>query len=283
MQYEKVIAIRKVGDIGIASDGRFFILIICNDTKTYQVKFNLTTTKGNQNELITHYIGTKMGAPVLIGKLITFSKRVLDSIIEVMKDRGIPADPNFFIGTELFGIEWHDGAKTAKTEEEVKTFYTMCKNRASFYAIYSFDQYLRNYDRQHFNHLMVKLEEDKKPTHYYATIDGDRIFGSTGWDNMDIEGKKFCCFTHDFHKMLYDIVLDDEQFKIVRLYASKIRDITDSDIDVLLKTMDGIYNDPKGEHVKITNILKTRKTSIMSACNGSCFNNVKQKRLSANV
>lgn len=279
MEYRKVIAERKIGGKIAKDDGRFFVLIEGSDKKIYQVKFNLVTTKGNQNEMITHYIGTKMDAPVLNGCILVFSKRMLGSIIDLATAsmRALP-DKSFFKSTELFGIEWYDGAKFANSEDEVKFFFTMCKNRNAFFAIYSFDQYLRNYDRQYHNHMIMKRDEDKKPSHYYASIDGDRIFGSTGWSLLNQEKIKFDCFPEKFHNLLYSIV-DDESYKTVMKYAVNILQIKESELDLLLKTLNDVYNDPKSEHDKIVEILKYRKDKIFDSCDGSCFVNVKKKRL----
>ena len=280
MPYPKVVATRRVGDPIIAADGRYFILVLGEDNKTYQVKFNLVNTKGNQNELITHYIGTKMKAPVLCGSILVFSKRILDSIVEGMS-RLISATPDstFYKSNELFGIQWHDGARFAASEKEVNTFFASCKNKKSFFAIYSFDQYLRNYDRQYFNHMIVKKEEDKKPSHFYATIDGDRIFGDVGWSRLRIEKEIFQCFDHDFHLNLYKIV-DDKNYQHVLDFAANVLNINDTDIDLLEKSMNDIYEDPKLEHAMISDILKYRKRKIIDACDGTCFTNVQKKRLS---
>lgn len=294
MDYNTVIAERVLKDlttnsyhINISDDGRFFINFICNDKKAYQVKFNLITSKGNQNELITHFIGSKIDAPVLHGALVQLSKRMLDSTIDAIEKEliahGISAAPDrlFFKDYKLFGIQWHEGAMHATSEDDVKVFFSMCKNRTAFYATYPFDQYLRNYDRQYFNHLIIRHEEDIKPSHY-ASIDGDRIFGSTGWRRLELERDEFTCFSEPYHKSLYDIV-DNNSFKIVRKYASNIRDIKDEEIDGLKKIMDQIYSDPKNEHDRIIDVLKYRKSEMMSSCDGSCFSGVKQKRLSSHA
>lgn len=280
MIYEKVIAVRKTSKPMISEeDGRYFILFACDDGKIYQVKFNLTTTKGNQNELITHYIGSRVGAPVLEGRLVTFSKRALETIAKEMaaRTRG-HVDSTFYRSTELFGIEWHEAARMASSEAEVFTFFSMCKNFNSFYAIYPFDQYLRNYDRQYFNHLMVKKEQDRKPTHYYATIDGDRLFGSTGWQGIDIERGEFGCFEEDFHPILYGIV-SEKGYETVYKYAIEVESISNSDIDGLYEILCNIYNDPKSEHDKIAEVLKYRRSRVRAACDGSCFPKVKKQRL----
>ncbi len=283
MKYRKVIAERKVGGKIAKSDGRFFVLVEGSDKKIYQVKINLVTTKGNQNEMITHYIGTKMDAPVLDGCILVFSKRLLDSIIDLAAAsmQAIP-DKSFFRRTELFGVEWHDGAKFANSEDEVKFFFQMCKNRNAFFAIYPFDQYLRNYDRQYHNHMIMKRDEDKKPSHYYMTIDGDRIFGSPGWNLLNEEKSKFECFPEKFHNLLYSIV-DDESYKTVMRYAVNISHINESELDLLLKILNDVYNDPKCEHDKIIEILKYRKDKLYDFCDGTCFSNVKKKRLPTNA
>ena len=43
------------------------------------------------------------------------------------------------------------------------------------------------------------------------------------------------------------------------------------------------YSDIKLEHSKIADILKHRKSKILDSCDGNCFANVKNKRLSENA
>lgn len=280
--YKTVRAIRKADiKIDVASDGRFFIVFVCSDKKLYQVKFNMLNTKGNQNELITHFVGSSIEAPVLDGVLVEFGSKVLESIIKTMSNASPNIDSSCYKAMKLFGIEWHEGARFAKSEDEVKYFHQICKNKNDFFAIYSFDQLLRNYDRKFFNHIIVKKDGEQKPSHY-GTIDGDRIFGSTGWNSLDDESKKFCCMPYGFHKLLYDLV-DEESYKIVRKFAINIYKITDSEIEKLLKVMDNNYTDVKNEHSKIADILKYRKYKVIDYCDGNCFSKVKDKRLSANA
>lgn len=281
MIYNTVRAIRQSEvSIEVSADGRFFVVFVCSDKKQYQVKFNMRNTKGNQNELITHYSGMKMEAPVLNGCFVEFSPRMLSSIFEQMSEKTPNIDKNAYKSYKMFGIEWHEGARFAGSEREVSYFHSICKNKNDFYSIYSFDQFLRNYDRQFFNHIIIKKEGEKKPSHY-ATIDGDRIFGSTGWDKIEEERNKYCCLPEGFHKMLYDLV-DENTYKIVRKFAVNIYKITDEEINILQKTMDNIYTDIKNEHSKITDILKDRKRKVIDNCDGGCFSKVKNKRLSAN-
>ena len=282
MTYKTVRAIRQSNvPIKVASDGRFFVVFVCSDKKQYQVKFNIVHTKGNQNELITHYIGSKMNAPVLNGCFIEFSPRILSSILEQMEKESPHIDKNCYKACKMFGVEWHEGARFARSESEVSYFHSICKNKNDFYAIYPFDQLLRNYDRQYFNHIIIKKEKEKKPSHYYATIDGDKIFHSAGWWKLDKEAVMFSCFSEKFHKLLYNLV-DEEAYKIVRKFAINIYKISDDEINTLQKTMNDIYTDVKNEHSKITDILKDRKYKVIDYCDGNCFSKVKYKRLSLN-
>ena len=278
MKYKKVVARRQVGKYHKSSDGRYFIRFLCDDNKIYQVKFNLINTKGNQNELITHFVGNAIKAPVLEGRMIEFSKRVLDMTVATMKKIVPNADLSFYKSNQLFGIEWHEGARHAESEEEVADFYAMCKNRDAFYSIYPFDQYLRNYDRQHFNHLMVKIQGDRKPTHFYAAIDGDRIFGSTGWDMVTSEKTTFDCFPKPFHSKLYGLISDDK-FNHVQRHAVEINNMTDDVVDNLGNILESTYSAPKSENGIILEALKFRRDNFNKACSGSCFPNVKHKLL----
>ena len=114
MQYETVRALRqaklknKAKPYNISDDGRCFIIVVANDKKLYQVKFNLTNTKGNQNELVTHFIGSNMNAPTLNGRLVEFSDRVLKSILDGLSKKTPNIDKSAYKQNKLFGIEWHE-------------------------------------------------------------------------------------------------------------------------------------------------------------------------------
>ena len=284
MQYETVRALRqaklknKAKPYNISDDGRCFIIVVANDKKLYQVKFNLTNTKGNQNELVTHFIGSNMNAPTLNGRLVEFSDRVLKSILDGLSKKTPNIDKSAYKQNKLFGIEWHEEARFARSEEEVKYFHSVCKNKNDFFAIFPFDQALRNRDRKHFNHIIVKKGSDEKPSHY-ATIDGDRIFNSPAWDKLHVEKDKYECFKDDFYTKLYDLI-DDKSHKIILKFAGNLYRISDETIDLLQKTMDENYNDLKKQHSIISDILKKRKSEVIGHCNGKCFKGVSQKRLS---
>lgn len=288
--YETVRAIRVLIDASgnpimtIAPDGRYSIVFMCNDGKSYQVKFNTMSSKGNQKELITHFIGMQMRAPVLSGKLVQIPKVILEKTIALISSReegGIienQPDQAFYTTGTLFGIEWISISKNAESENDVKELYDVCKNKKSFFAIYPFDQYLRNYDRHYANHLFFKVEGDKKPTHLYAAIDGDRIFGCTSWKMLNAERHRYDCFSETFHKDLYSIV-DNKTIDEVKKYTVHIEQISNEALFELFEILNQLYVDTQDEHAKIHEILVDRKSKILAKCDGSCFQNVRKRVL----
>lgn len=258
-----------------AKDGRFYVIAYLSDGRKFQVKFNVERSRGNQKELITNFVGKEIGASVLNGAFLKFTNNQINGLCDVLEANGLKK-PNLenFSKNIFFGIEWHDEAKSLKCEEELKEALSECKNRKEFFGIFPFDQFLRNYDRQYFNHIIVKIQGEKKPSHY-AIIDGDRIFGATSWDKLEEEKYKFECFHEDFHNKLYDLVGDDEYNTIYRFLIQ----ITTVETGKLLELMKKVYDDPKFENDKIKQVLDYRKEKIFDYCDGSCFCNVTQKRL----
>lgn len=276
MEYE-ILIVNKCNSISQpATDGRFFVIITANNGKNYQVKFNVNKSKGNQKELITNFIGKQMKASVLEGAFLRFSQKQINVICDYIKNVFHSKEPNMecFSKNILFGIEWHDGAYTATSEDDVPLFIATCKNTKDFYAIFPFDQYLRNFDRQYFNHLAIKRNGDTKPSHY-AIIDGDRIFKCTSWDLLKSEKDKFDCFKEPFHLKLYNLV-DDSTF--THIFASKAQ-ISLLEIHKLEKIMKEIYDDPQLENSTIFETLAFRKEEIFNYCNGDCFHKVTKKTL----
>lgn len=263
----------------ISKDNRSFIIIEASNKKLYQVKFNTIKTRGNQNELITHFIGSNMDAPVLDAAFIEFSPNVLSTILDSLsRETENIIDKECYKQNKLFGIEWHEAARFASSEDEVKYYHSICKNKNDFFAIFPFDQALRNHDRYYKNHIIIKRESDAKPSHY-ASIDGDRIFNSTGWDKLESEKDRFDCFARDYHKKLYDLI-DNKSFTYVRKFAVKLHNIKNETIDLLNETMNENYKDLKHQHSIISDILKYRKERVIEHCNGKCYKKVTQKRLS---
>lgn len=279
MDYGHLIAKKLYMDDLPAHDGRFFIKVLCEDDNLYQVKFDVRENRSNQNELIMNYVASEISASVPDGVFIQFSERQLKGISEKVKslnDKSI-VSLDHFPNMVLFGSMWYGEAMQARSDDEVESFYNNCKNREDFFCVFPCDQYLRNYDRQHFNHIAVKKLGDKKPSHY-VMIDGDRIFGSTSWNMIDKEKTKFSCFDKNFHKKLYSLV-NDTNFKYVKEVAAKISYI---DIELLMELLYRIYDNSKENYSKIRGFLEYRKDKIWYVCNGDCFENVSDKPLSFN-
>jgi len=259
-----------------AKDGRFYVIATITDGRQYQVKFNVANSAGNQKELISNFVGKEMEASVLDGAYLQFSQRQIEWVINQIKSfRAIVPNLECFSKNIFFGVEWHVAARKLSNEDELQEALLECKNQKEFFCVFPFDQYLRNYDRFYKNHLVVKKSGDKKPSHY-AVIDGDRIFGCTSWNELDNEKIKFKCFSEPFHKGLYNLVKDTDYTQVYK-YLAKVGLVSVSN---LIIEMDKIYDDPKLIHGKIKDVLEYRKDKMFDYCDGSCFPNVKKKRLS---
>ena len=258
-------------------NGRFFILVEA-DGVIWQVKINVRGERSNQNECIAHLIGSHIGAPVTEGAFLRFSRTHLDKIADYAKNRlGITVDMSEYRDNTLFGVRWHKGAATPVDDDQVRVMVGGCANKKDFFAVFAFDQYLRNYDRQPFNHLFISTSGRRKPR-LYTIIDEDRIFGSTRWDRIEVEKRNENCFNEPFHRKLYEMV-DDSGFTEAFKFAAQIDCLPESDIDDIITTLRRFYAVSQDDLDKVETFLKHRKSRMITICNGSCFPNVAQKRL----
>ena len=253
-----------------ALDGRFFILVKADDGNEYQIKFNLPNTKGNQKEFIANFVSREMGVTTLEGAFIELSTHQKEKIA-----KRYGADIRDFGENKFFGVKWYSTAKRLKNEKHLHQALQECKNKQEFFAIFPFDQYLRNYDRFYKNHLIITKDNSKKPSHYVA-IDGDRIFGSTGIDRIDDEKDKWDCFQEPYHEMLYSLVGEKEYTQVYKYLAS----IGMVQVHLLMQYISSNYTLSKEEYDKIREILEYRKDKMFEfSCDGSCFPALKKKRL----
>lgn len=255
-----------------ALDGRLFVVVTCNDGIEYQVKLNVKDNKSNHNEFISNVVGREIGASVPNGKWIQFSKRQIDGLC--VKFNLINTE--CFSKMLYFGVEWYDETYTPQCDEDVPFLVNECKNKKSFFAVFPYDQFLRNHDRVFHNHMAIKKEGESKPSHYLS-IDGDRIFGCTTWSRLDVEKNNFNCFNYDFYQKLYDLV-DDSSFTDVFKFAVSVSLV---EVSKIIELMNENYDDIKQEHDKIKEFLEFRKGELWQRCTGSCFKNVKNQTLRA--
>jgi len=264
-------------------DGRFFVKVLASDGKTYQVKFNAPGQKSNINEFISNYIGKIIKAPVLNGAFITFSQDMTDRLVEHLKlhfpTTKLP-DMSCIKNNQLFGIEWQNSIIPLQTNTELEILLDKTNNSNQFYSLYSYDQYLKNFDRHIGNHIIIK-DENKKPS-YYSLIDGDRIFGSLGWERLEIFKDDFSCLKAigaTWHKYLYNLI-DDKKYNHVLKYATNIDELKEEQIALMINILKHIYTIDKSDYDKIMNYLMSRKTGFYSVCinNATCFPNIKQRR-----
>ncbi|WP_294951033.1 hypothetical protein [Sulfurovum sp.] len=259
-------------------DGRFFVLVEASDGCIYQVKFNTPNTTSNQNEFIGYMIAKECGVPAIDGALLKIDKTVFDSIINRVSKYKVVPPVDIYRQNIMFGVLWKDVSVTPQTNEQLSVMIDGCRNKQSFYSIFPYDQYLRNYDRQPFNHLILLEGANRKPT-FYAAIDTDRIFGNLNWDRAAYEKELYDCFHESFHDFLYSLI-DDSSFTNIFRSAGKIDCIPDDYLHNIVDTVDRLYVCDNDKLAIIREFLVDRKVQIIDKCaKALCFKNVRQKGL----
>lgn len=251
-----------------ASD--FAIVKVRDDNKEYQVKFN----QSNSRELIAHYIAMCIGVPVPDAKIIHIPDNIFSDIKSIMKN----IEP--FESKYYFAVEWK---KTAIKWKDYTEFFSELKNVQNFtqfLSIFPFDQYLRNYDRHEFNHMILR---EKSKSLFYNSIDADRIFG--GYDYKDIlcELNNYNCHYPKTHgKVLYSVI-NDKSFETILKYSGLIGVLDKDDISDIIDICSKLYDIKDFEIKNIETFLINRKDKIYDNClkNSVCFDNV-SRRLHAN-
>lgn len=244
-----------------------YALINGDDKKVYQVKFN----SSNSREFIAHYIASSIGVPIPNAKIIFIKDDLFNDIQSKLPTISKSPSDNYF------AIEWQaNTVKWASYDEFIDEMKNV-ENFDEFLSIFPFDQYLRNYDRHKYNHLIVKKDSKKK---FYNTIDADKIMAGRLFLNILDELEKFDClyllsgYTHG--SLLYDMVEDSDFTEIVK-YSNSISIITKEDIRDLLDICNALYSISKIESDNIDTFLTQRKDKIFDAClsNSKCYSKVK--------
>lgn len=277
--------VKRILNIATNTDGRFFVLIEANDNKTYQVKFNAFKQKSNINEFISNFIGKLMNAPVLDASFLSFTKEQIDSIYFKLQEKN-PQNPIFpdmsnIKNYTFFGIEWQNSLITLQTNSELEILLEKVNNKKDFFSLYPYDQYLKNYDRNIGNHLILKNNKNKPSQ--YCLIDGDRIFGSLDWSLIDTLISNFSCMEIsgvNWHQYLYSLV-NEESYIFVLESSLEIDNITEEKLKLMMELISYIYTIDKNEYDKILGYLTFRKKDFYQVClkNATCFPKIEQSRI----
>lgn len=240
------------------------------DEKEYQVKFN----QSNSREFIAHYIATRIGVPVPEAKIIYISDYIMDDIVTTN------TNVNPFNSKHYFGIEWKGNTIEWADYDELLGELNNVSNYTQFLSIFPFDQYLRNYDRHEFNH-MILMEKNQKL--FYNSIDADRIF--FGYEYKDILnelGNYNCVYPEYNGKVLYSVI-KEEDFDTILKYSNVISILDEDEIDDIVDICYQLYGIEKNERDNIKKFLLERKEKIYDSCmsNTDCYKNV-MRRLHAN-
>jgi len=238
------------------------------DNTNYQVKFNIS----NPKEFIAHYVASIIGVPVPSGKIIQIDKYLIDDIKTEITGV-LPFKSGYY-----FGVEWYDDiVKWFNYDEFISELFDV-SNYEKFLSIYSYDQYLRNYDRHANNHLIVKNKNKKT---FYNSIDADRIFAGYEFKDILLENMNYNCHYPATHgKILYDII-EEFSFNEIFNYSMAIGKIEDMDIDDMVDICVNISDMNKTEAENLEIFLKGRKENIYNACvtNVTCYKNLKSGRM----
>lgn len=277
--------VKRILKIANNTDGRFFLLVIANDNKTYQVKFNAIKQKSNINEFISNFIGKAINAPVLNGSFLSFTKEQIDSIYFKLQEK-YPENPPFpdmsnIKNYTFFGIEWQNSLIALQTNSELEILLEKVNNEKDFYSLYPYDQYLKNYDRHIDNHLILK-DSKNKPSQY-CLIDGDKIFGSLDWSCIDELIENFSCMEIsglNWHQYLYSLVTE-ESYNFVLEYSLEIDSISIEQLKLMIELISHIYTIDKTECDRILRYLTFRKKDFYQVCleNATCFPKIEQTRI----
>lgn len=245
-----------------------YALVVGDDGKIYQVKFN----GSNSREFIAHYIASSIGVPIPSAKIIFIKDDLLNDIHSKLPAISKSPSDNYF------AIEWQANTVKWDSYDEFIDEMNYVENFNEFLSIFPFDQYLRNYDRHKYNHLIVKKDSKKK---FYNTIDADKIMAGESFLNILDELEKFDCLylLHGsmYGSLLYDLV-DDADFKDIIRHSNSISIITKEDILDLLGICEALYGIGDTEKDNIDTFLTQRKDKIFDAClgNAKCYSKVKR-------
>lgn len=248
---------------------KFFLLVNAENGKKYQIKLNESNQRHNINEFIANYIGNCSDMPLLDGAFLYLSDIELNNLKAYLSKNPqlTPVDLTIMKKNFFFGIEWKQHITPIDKEDELLTRVNETSNSQSFYSLYSFDQYLKNFDRHLGNHLVVQERNTKS----YHLIDFDRIFASTNWSNLSSPLKNdFVAFSatpyaQPYHHFLMGLV-DDTSLMDVLNYTGKIAKIKAEDIKDMCNIITDVYNVSKLESTQIFDWLNDRKGELVLEC-----------------
>lgn len=242
-----------------------YAIIKADDGKQYQVKFS----SSNSREFIAHYIASLIGVPVPPAKIIHISDYLFEDIAESFS--ALSALPS----KHYFAVEWYPNTLKWESYEEFFGELKSVDNFNAFLSIFSYDQYLRNYDRHEYNHIIVREHTKRK---FYNSIDADRIFAGYDINNILLEINEYNCHYPPRHgTALYDLI-EDEHFTSILRYASAIGLIKAEEVADIISICDQLYGFSPDEKFKISRFLSERKENIYDACmrNTKCYTKVRR-------
>lgn len=259
---------------------KFFLLVDGEDGKKYQVKLNEHKQRHNINEFIAHYTGSCSKMPLLDGVFLELDDIELKKLrdrLDKLKGKLKSADIDMMKQGLFFGIEWKQNVVKIVNEAELMPRINETSNYKSFYSLFPFDQYLKNYDRHPGNHLVYKVGNSKQ----YRLIDFDRLFFSTNWSKVP-------SIKHDFSPILMmpyhgflNHQVNNSNIEDLHFYANYIQSIDDREIQDMCDIIRQIYNVPDLEVNQIEDWMLSRKADISMKCleNEKHFPNVTKKGL----
>lgn len=245
---------------------KFFLLVDAEDGNQYQVKLNSYNQRHNINEFIAHYLGSCSDMPLIEAKFIhledteiTKLKSLLSSLPkEALED----VDIDMMKKNLFFGIHWKKNLTKINNEGELMRRVNDTHNASSFFSLFTFDQYLKNYDRHIGNHLISQEKNIKK----YHLIDFDRIFASTDWSNVPTFFTDFSpLLLKPYHAHLASLVCN-RTIGHVHAYAGKIAKIQNIDIKDMCDMIAFIYDVPAKDIAGVYNWADHRKDQIVMKC-----------------
>lgn len=240
-----------------------YAIIKADDGKQYQVKFNAS----NSREFIAHYIASLIGVPVPPAKIIHIGNYLFEDISTAFSSL-IPLPSKHY-----FAVEWYPNTIKWESYEEFFDELKSVDNFDAFLSIFSYDQYLRNYDRHEHNHIIVREHSKRK---FYNSIDADRIFAGHDINNILLEINEYNCHYPNYHgKILYSFI-EDSHFDNILRYAATIGLIKAEEIADIISICDQLYGFSPDEKFKISRFLSERKENIYEACirNTKCYTKV---------
>lgn len=261
-------------------NNKFSVIAEASDGRYFQIKFCEVGGRHNINEFIAHYVGKEIGAPMIEGAFLELIDQELDKVRNFLKvHAGIFKDLDMSISKDniFFGVQWEKDTIDIKEEAELMPKVLKTTNKSSFYSLYPFDQFMKNYDRHIGNHLIVKYANRL----HYRLIDFDRLFGNTDWNAIPLLMYDFGCLSlRDYHRFLYSIVKNDG-YEHILVYSNNISTISHDVINDIISTISHIYIISQHELAMIRSWLSGRSRLMYDKCleNNGCFPNVKQKRL----